>query len=456
MINENSNDIVVGLDIGTTKICAIVGRRNENSKIEILGMGKSDSVGVDKNEGVVNVEQTAAAIRKAVAEASLQADVEIKTVYVGIAGQHIKSSQHTGIITRQNTDETIKQTDLQRMVDDMFKLQVDPGEQIINVLPQEFSVDNSRGIRDPRGIIGTRLAANFHVITAKVNAVKVLQRCVTDAGLIQAGITLEPLASSASVLSEEEMEAGVALVDIGGGTTDVAIFKDGIIRHTGVFGYGGNIVTEDIKEGLGVMTKHAEVLKITYGNAMASSVEKNMNVSIRGMKWKESTEVSLYNLALIIQARMDDIIGSVKSQLINSGFDNKKLIAGIVITGGGSQLKNLKQLFELQLGITTRIGMPLEYIANSDVSVFKNPSFSTGIGLIRKGYEDASRQPNQNLQYSEIPVEAVVEKIADPILEKTVEVPVFEEETGKKGMNIWSSLLKTTRMIFEGEEDKNL
>jgi cell division protein FtsA len=153
---------------------------------------------------------------------------------------------------------------------------------------------------------------------------------------------------------------------------------------------------------------------------------------------------------------MDDIIGSVKSQLINSGFDNKKLIAGIVITGGGSQLKNLKQLFELQLGITTRIGMPLEYIANSDVSVFKNPSFSTGIGLIRKGYEDASRQPNQNLQYSEIPVEAVVEKIADPILEKTVEVPVFEEETGKKGMNIWSSLLKTTRMIFEGEEDKNL
>ncbi|MEN9521982.1 MAG: cell division protein FtsA [Bacteroidota bacterium] len=458
MTNENSNDIVVGLDIGTTKICAIVGRRNENSKIEILGMGKSDSVGVDKNEGVVNVEQTANAIKKAVAEASAQAQVEIKSVYVGIAGQHIKSSQHTGIITRQNTDETIKNQDIQRLIDDMLKLQVDPGEKIINVLPQEFSVDNSRGIKDPRGIIGTRLAANFHIITAKLNAVNVLQRCVTDAGLIQSGITLEPLASSASVLSEEEMEAGVALVDIGGGTTDVAIFKEGIIRHTGVFGYGGNIVTEDIKEGLGVMTKHAEVLKITYGNAMSQSVERNMNVSIRGMKWKESTEVSLYNLSLIIQARMEDIIGSVKSQLINSGFDHKKLIAGIVLTGGGSQLKNLKQLFEIQLGINTRIGYPLEYIANSDLSVFKNPAFSTGIGLIRNGYEDELRAKNHNVLYSEIPViEAAAEKIVEPIADaEPITMPVAEEKIKKRGEGIWSSFLKTTQKIFEGEEDKNL
>ena len=253
------------------------------------------------------------------------------------------------------------------------------------------------------------------------------------------------------------MEAGVALVDIGGGTTDVAIFKDGIIRHTGVFGYGGNIVTEDIKEGLGVMTKHAEVLKITYGNAMSQSVERNMNVSIRGMKWKESTEVSLYNLSLIIQARMEDIIGSVKSQLINSGFDHKKLIAGIVLTGGGSQLKNLKQLFEYHLGINTRIGYPLEYIANSDLSVFKNPSFSTGIGLIRKGYEDEIRTKNQNILYSEIPVmEAVIEKSPEPLPVEEVVVPVAEEKVKKRGEGIWSSFIKTTQKIFEGEEDKSL
>ena len=457
MSNLNENDIVVGLDIGTTKICAIVGRRNENNKIEILGMGKADSMGVDKNEGVVNVEQTVNAIRKAVNEAQEKSQVEIKSVYVGIAGQHIKSSQHTGIITRNNIEDTIKNNDVQRLVDDMFKLQVDPGEQIINVLPQEFNVDNSRGIKDPRGIIGTRLAASFHVITAKVNAVKVLQRCIQDAGLKQAGITLEPLASSASVLSEEEMDAGVALVDIGGGTTDVAIFKDGIIRHTGVFGYGGNIVTEDIKEGLGVMTKHAEMLKLNFGCAMAASVDRNQNVTIKGMKWKDATEVSLYNLSLIIQARMEDIIGSVKSQIINSGFDHKKLIAGIVLTGGGSQLKHLKQLFEFHLGINTRIGYPLEYIANSDLDTFKNPSYSTGIGLIKKGFEDEERPAYQNVLYTElqelqskIEEQKKLEPIAEPI---QMEEPITQKS---KGMSIWGNLLKSTRMIFEGEEDTNL
>ncbi len=453
---DNTNEIIVGLDIGTTKICAIVGKRNENNKIEILGMGRADSVGVDKNEGVVNVEQTVNAIRKAVDEAEGKSGVKIKSVYVGIAGQHIKSSQHTGIITRQNMDETIKTQDVQRLIDDMFKLQVDPGEQIINVLPQEFNVDNSRGIRDPRGIIGTRLAASFHVITAKVNAVKVLKRCVEDAGLIYAGITLEPLASSASVLSEEEMDAGVALVDIGGGTTDVAIFKDGIIRHTGVFGYGGNIVTEDIKEGLGVMTKHAEMLKLNFGCAMAGSVDRNQNVTIKGMKWKEASEISLYNLSLIIQARMEDIIGSVKSQIINSGFDHKKLIAGIVLTGGGAQLKHLKQLFEYHLGIGTRIGYPLEYIANSDLEVFKNPSYSTGIGLIKKGFEDPDRVvSNKNLlfadaqlQQEKIDAEEKVVHILEPIQETKVEP--------KKGMKFWESILNTTKKVFEGEEDTNL
>jgi cell division protein FtsA len=456
-MTDNLNDIVVGLDIGTTKVVAIVGRRNEHNKIELLGQGWAESVGVDKNEGVVNVDLTVKAIRTAVEQARASSDVEIKSVYVGIAGQHIKSSQHTGIITRINTEDTINKQDIQRLVDDMFKLQVDPGEQIINVLPQEFSVDNSRGIKDPRGIIGTRLAAQFHIITAKVNAVKVLQRCIKDAGLEVAGITLEPLASSASVLSEEEMEAGVALVDIGGGTTDIAIFKEGIIRHTGVIGYGGNIVTEDIKEGCGVMTKHAEILKLNYGHAMAQEVDKNAVVSIKGMKWKESTEVSIYNLALIIQARMEDIIGSVKSHIINSGFDNRKLIAGIVLTGGGAQLKYLKQLFEWHTGISTRLGLPIEYIANSDLSVYKNPSYSTGIGLIRKGYENGERKLNQNVLVSEAPIEPIVE--AKMIEEKIVEVPIEaaeEKEPKKKGMGIWGSLVNTTRMIFEGEEDKNL
>ncbi len=462
--NLEKGDIIVGLDVGTTKICAIVGRLTEHNKIQILGMGKADSVGVDKNEGVVNVDLTVGAIRKAIEEAKLDAKCDIKSVYVGIAGQHIKSSQHTGIITRSNIEETINKQDIQRLIDDMFKLQVDPGEQIINVLPQDFHVDNSRGIKDPRGIIGTRLAAHFHIITAKVNAVKVLQRCVKDAGLTVSGITLEPLASSASVLSEEEMDAGVALVDIGGGTTDIAIFKEGIIRHTGVIGYGGNIVTEDIKDGCGVMMKHAEILKLNYGSAMAQEVDRNALVSIKGMKWKESTEVSIYNLALIIQARMEDIIGAVKSHIINSGFDNRKLIAGIVLTGGGAQLKHLKQLFEWHTGINTRVGLPTEYIANSDLAIYKNPSFSTGIGLIKWGYENGAAATTDNRLFSEIPVEPIVEtppptpvEIPEPVaVTLPVQTPEAEKKSKKSGMGFWNKILDNTRMIFEGEEDKNL
>jgi cell division protein FtsA len=462
--NKNSpsvGEIIVGLDVGTTKICVIVGRINEHQKIEILGMGKADSVGVDKNEGVVNVDLTVSAIRKAIDEARVNSEVEIKSVYVGIAGQHIKSSQHTGIITRSNIEDTINKQDIQRLIDDMFKLQVDPGEQIINVLPQDFHVDNSRGIKDPRGIIGTRLAAHFHIITAKINAVKVLHRCIRDAGLTVAGITLEPLASSSSVLSEDEMNAGVALVDIGGGTTDIAIFKEGIIRHTGVIGYGGNIVTEDIKDGCGVMTKHAEILKLNYGSAMAQEVDRNAIVSIKGMKWKESTEVSIYNLALIIQARMEDIIGAVKSHIINSGFDNRKLIAGIVLTGGGSQLKHLKQLFEWQTGITTRIGLPIEYIANSDLNIYKNPSFSTGIGLIKWGFENGEKTIENRLQ-SEIILEPIVEEKIEEVQPETVELPVLvaeaepETKNKKRGLGFWNKILDNTRMIFEGEEDKTL
>jgi cell division protein FtsA len=271
------------------------------------------------------------------------------------------------------------------------------------------------------------------------------------------------LASSASVLSEEEMDAGVALVDIGGGTTDVAIFKDGIIRHTGVFGYGGNIITEDIKEGLGVMTKHAEMLKVKFGCAMAGSVDRGQNVTIKGMKWAPATEVSLYNLSLIIQARMEDIIGSVKSQIINAGFDNKKLIAGVVLTGGGSQLQYLKQLFEYHIGINTRIGQPLEYIANSDLNIYANPSYSTGIGLVRKGFEDTDRSPFQNLQVSEAQqLQEENTRIAEELeaarrLEiLTAQTITIEEPVKKGGLGLFGRFNQLTKRIFEEEEDTNL
>jgi cell division protein FtsA len=465
-MTDNLNDIVVGLDIGTTKICAIVGRINENKKIEILAMGKAESTGVDKNEGVVNVDLTVNAINKAISQAVEKSKVTIKTVYIGIAGQHIKSVQQVGIITRNDPQSTINKRDIKQLVDDMMKTEVDPGEQIINVLPQEFHVDNSKGIKDPRGIVGTRLAANFHVITAKVSAVRVLSRCIKDANLIASGVTLEPLASSASVLSEEEMDAGVVLVDIGGGTTDLAIFKDGIIRHTAVIGYGGNIVTEDIKEGCGIMTKHAEILKVNYGCAFAQDVDKDAIVSIKGMKWSASTEVNIYNLSLIIQARMEDIIGAVKSHIFNAGFDNKKLIAGIVLTGGGSQLKHLRQLFEIRTGISTRIGFPTEHIANSDLAEFQNPSYSTAIGLIKVGYEDQDRKPNLNRfsmdeDTTTLAEDSSNEILPEAIINKEVALDIkevesqSEEDIKKKGLGFWGQFSKTMSKIFDTEDDKN-
>ena len=245
---EHTEQIIAALDIGTTKVCVLVGRKNENGKIEVLGMGKADSVGVMRGV-VTNIDKTVSAIRNAVQEAEAAAGVSIKSVHVGIAGQHIKSLQHRGILTRHNLEDEISEIDTQRLIDDMHKLAMNPGEKIIHVLPQEYIVDNEQGIKDPIGMGGSRLEANFHIITGQVAAAQNIERCVLKAGLQMASLVLEPIASATSVLSEEEKEAGIALIDIGGGTTDIAIFQEGIIRHTAVIPFGGNIITEDIKDG---------------------------------------------------------------------------------------------------------------------------------------------------------------------------------------------------------------
>ena len=244
------SQVIVGLDIGTTKIACFVGRMNEHGKIEILSMGKSDSLGVSR--GVVsNIEKTIDSIELAVKEAQslVQGDLIIRVVNVGIAGQHIKSYQHRGILTRRKTDDLITITDINALRDDMYRLSMEPGEEIIDALPQEYIVDSEYGIKDPIGMAGSRLEANFHIITGHVSAVKNINRCVEKAGLVIKDTILEPLASAEAVLSDDEKESGVVLVDIGGGTTDIAIFHEGIIRHTAVIPFGGNIISEDIKEG---------------------------------------------------------------------------------------------------------------------------------------------------------------------------------------------------------------
>ena len=390
-------EIVVGLDIGTTKIACLVGRKTEHGKIEILGVGKAPSLGVTR--GVVsNIEKTVQSIRAAVEEAEAKSGVEISVVNVGIAGQHIKSLQHRGMITRDTINEEISQKDVDELIDDMYKLVMMPGEEIIHVLPQEYIVDREPGIKDPIGMSGVQLEANFHIITGQIAAAKNIFKCVNKAGLEVAELILEPLASSSAVLSDEEKEAGVALIDIGGGTTDIAIFHDGIIRHTAVIPFGGNVITEDIKEGCTIMHRQAELLKTKFGAALPQATQDNEIVCIPGLRGRDPKEISVKNLANIISARMSEIIEHIYFEIKNSGFD-KKLIGGIVVTGGGSQLKHINQLMEFTTGIDSRVGYPNEHLsANTNINV-TSPLFATGIGLVAKGFEqfELLKARNENI-----------------------------------------------------------
>ena len=388
-----SSEIIVGLDIGSTKIACIVGRKNEYGKVEILGMGRADSLGV--NRGVVeNIQHTVNSIEKAVNEASQNSGVEIKVVNVGIAGQHIRSLQHRGNIMRNLIDEEIEQNDLDSLIDNMFKLALPPGEDIIHVIPQEYIIDGQQGIREPIGMSGNCLEANFHIITGKLAAAKNINKCVSKAGLTISDMILEPLASAEAVLSDQEKEAGVVLVDIGGGTTDMAIFQDEIIRHTAVIPLGGNVITDDIKEGCAIIRTQAEALKKSFGSALASENKDEEIVSIPGLKGREPKEISLKNLAHIIQARMEEIIEHVYYEIKTSGFE-KKLIAGIVLTGGGSQLKHVAQLTEFITGMDTRIGYPSEHLAKSPSGEVGSPMHATGVGLVIKGFQKSEYQKKQ-------------------------------------------------------------
>ena len=380
--------LAVGLDIGTTKIVAMLGTKNEYGKLEIVGVGKSKSQGVHR--GVVNnITQTIQSIQAAAQEAEAISGKKITSVVVGIAGQHIRSLHHSDYITRTNADEVIDEADIERLKNQVFKLVMLPGEEIIHVLPQEYKVDGQAEIKEPIGMYGGRLEANFHVVVGQVSSIRNIARCVKSAGLDFGGITLEPLASADAVLSQEEKEAGVALIDIGGGTTDLAIFKDGIIRHTAVIPFGGNVITEDIKEGCSIIEKQAELLKIKFGSAWPGENKDNEIVSIPGLRGRDPKEITLKNLSKIIHARVTEIIEQVYAEIKNYGHEEqkKKLIAGIVLTGGGSQLKHLKQLVEYITGMDTRIGYPNEHLAGDTDKETASPLFATAVGLVMNAAE---------------------------------------------------------------------
>ena len=426
--------IIVGLDIGTTKICAIAGRKNEYGKLEVLGLGKAESEGVIKGI-VVNIDKTVMAIEKAIREASDMAGINIGLVNVGIAGQHIRSSIHHNSMLRDSKEDEITIEDVSRLTEDMYRMVVPSGSEIIHVMPQDYIVDYEEGIMDPVGMSGVRLEADFHVITAQTSAINNINKCVRRGRLEIQDLILEPLASSLAVLSEEEKEAGVCLIDIGGGTTDIAIFFNNIIRHTAVIPFGGNILTTDIQNGLQVMSKQAEQLKTRFGKAIAEEASPNEVVSIPGIRNRTAKEISVKNLSSIIQARMEEIIEMAHTEIIASGFENR-LAGGIVITGGGAQLSNLKQLVEYMTGMDTRIGYPNEHLGKGKIEAVKSPMYATAVGLVLAGFRSLDEREER---YKE------AKMVRQPVKSKKSLTPDFFQ----------SILNKTKGLLIDDLDGKN-
>ena len=394
-MDHNQNPIIVGLDIGTTKIAVIAGRKNEYGKLEILAFGKAPSFGVQHGL-VLNIDQTIKSIQQALRGCfDSNPDLEISDVYVGVAGHHIKSLQTRGDIVRQNADVEIERCELDLLMENQRKTFIPAGDQIIEVIPQDFYVDNYQNIKDPVGYNGVKVGANFHIITGDKNAIRNIYRAVDKSGLKTKDLVLQPLASSAAVMSEVDLEAGVAILDIGGGTSDLAVFYDGILKHTAVIPFAGENITNDIRMGLGVLRSQAEALKVQYGEAYSKFANKNAFITIPGIKGMPPKEISVSSLSEIIEARMREIFDFVTYHLKQIGLDPKLLNGGIILTGGGSQLKNVTELTEITTGIAARIGLPNEHLAVNHIEELKRPVYSTCIGLILKGYDDFENKKKQ-------------------------------------------------------------
>ena len=385
------NEIIVGLDIGTTKIACFVGMRGEKGNVKILGFGKTDSKGVE--HGVVkNVSAAAASIRRAVDEAADQANVDIDEVWVGVAGQHINSRPSQGSVMIPTDHLLIEQGDVDRLIAEQYSTLLPPGEEIIHIFPQQYYVDGEALSRDisPVGVGGKKLMADFHMVTANVQNLQYIKYAVQDANLHIKGVVLEPVASAKAVLDDNDREAGVAMVDIGGGTTDIAIFHDGIIRHTSVLPLAGNAITNDIHESCNVLKPQAEILKVRFGSCVVQAVSENDIISIPGIRSQPAREIYVKTLAGIINMRTKMILEQVKYEIDQSGY-NKKLIAGVVLTGGGAKLQHIKDLCELITATDSRIGVPNEHLEPDSVAIdeLSHPMYATGIGLVIYGLERA-------------------------------------------------------------------
>ncbi|MFQ5454636.1 MAG: cell division protein FtsA [Nitrospirota bacterium] len=373
---EKGENIIVGLDIGTTKICAIVGDVLEGTKVNIIGIGTSPSRGLKKGV-VVNIESTIESIRRAVEEAELMAGVQINSVYAGIAGAHIKGLNSRGVVAVK--DSEISRTDIERVIDAARAMAIPKERRVLHIIPQEFIVDEQGGIKDPLGICGERLEAEVYIITGVNTSAMNIIKCIEKAGLDVADIILQPLASSEAVLCPEEKELGVAMVDIGGGTTDLAVFIDGSIWHTTVLGIGGNYVTNDIAIGLRTPVGEAEKIKIKYGNAVASMVMTDEKIEVPGVGGRPSRILSRQLLSEIIEPRAEEIFTLVSREIKKTGYE-ERVVSGVVITGGTAIMDGMIDVAERILDLPVRMGMPINI--GGLVDIVSSPIYSTGVGLI--------------------------------------------------------------------------
>ena len=381
---SKKNSIVVGLDIGTSKVCAVIGEMTENG-VEIIGVGFHPSQGLRKGV-VINIEGTVNSVKKAIEEAGLMAGCEIHSVFTSISGGHIKAFNSHGIVAVKNKEVT--QRDLERVIDAARAVAIPMDRDVIHVLPQDYIIDDQDGIREPLGMSGVRLEAKVHIVTGAATSAQNIVKCCNRTGLNVAEMVLAPLAAAEAVLTDEERELGVVLIDVGGGTTDIAIYHDGTVKHTAVVGLGGNHVTNDIAAGLRTPFNDAERIKRRHGCARASMVNDDERVDVPSVAGKGPSSVSRQILCEIIEPRLDEIFELVRKEVAKSGFEGA-LTSGIVITGGSMLLPGAVEMAERSFGLPVRLGLPAR--VRGLIDIIGNPTYATGVGLVLHGMKRQER-----------------------------------------------------------------
>lgn len=470
---EEGAPYTLALDIGTTKACVVVGRKNDIGQIEVAGFGIVNNAGVQRGV-VTNILKTVSSIREAVTDAKNVSKINLTNAHVGIAGQHISCHQNSHSLIRKNNSVEISQRDVDSLINDLRVLPLNPGDEILHIIPQEYSVDDEWGIQEPIGMFGSRLGANFHIITCQNSASRNIIRCVEQADLSVKSLTLEPIASSTSVLTDADKREGVVLIDIGGGTTDITVFVNGIIAHTGVIAYGGDVVTSDVKKVFSISKEDAEALKVNHGYAIAAEAPKKLSITVANKRGKEKTVIEATELAEVIEARLEEIIGYITYSIFST-IDRNSLQGGVVLTGGGSLLNSIDKLFEFHLGLPARIGRPYEHLAQGYHPNLQSPIFSTAIGLLMLGIEAEEEERSLKGEEKEEDVTQIEEDhvIVPPIVDggaisdkpssgfvqnPQTEIDKLKQEHDQSG---WFSrnrekLFKSINNWFEGDEDASM